>query len=248
MTAALALFPQESSVVYIDPDAAIFAPMASAAALLENNDIVVTPHHLSPIRPAQMLPLLRSGAFNLGFLAVRRSPVGLTFLRWLDSVLETQCYVDGTTGVFVDQKWMDLASSFFPVTVLRDHGYNVAYWNIAQRPVTVHDGVYRANGAPLTLFHFSGVDTGRDMRFIGKTAPHGVEPIHALRTSYKDALSTLKEQCAITETWSYARYESGEPIAHEARLVAREQPDVLHESDNPFSRSNEYFLSRGRVA
>lgn len=248
MTAALALFPQESGVIYIDPDAAAFAPLEAAIVLLDSSDIVVTPHHLAPIRPAQMIPLLRSGAFNLGFLAVRRSTIGVTFLRWLDAVLETHCYVDGAAGIFVDQKWMDLASSFFPITVLRDPGYNVAYWNIAQRPVTVRDGAYCVDGVPLTLFHFSGVDIGRDMRFIRRAAPHGVEPIYALRTNYKDALSTLKAQCVITEAWSYARYDSGEPIAHEARLVARDQPEVLHESDDPFSRSNEYFLSRGRIA
>ena len=62
-------------------------------------------------------------------------------------------------GYFVDQRWMDLAPGLIPsLFVLRDPGYNVAYWNLSSRDVRRTGDGYTVNGRPLRFFHFSGYD------------------------------------------------------------------------------------------
>src|SRR5690606_24035113 len=47
--------------------------------------------------------------------------------------------------------------ALFEHTVLRDPGFNVAYWNLHERPLTkTADGTVTAGGSPLRFFHFSG--------------------------------------------------------------------------------------------
>ena len=54
---------------------------------------------------------------------------------------------------------MDLAPSLFEnVTILKDPGYNVAYWNLHGRKVHRAESGYQVNGQPLVFFHFSGIE------------------------------------------------------------------------------------------
>ncbi len=247
MRAALALFPESTAVIYLDPDIVLFGPLAAAHSTLQEADVVVTPHHLTPPDAATLVPLLRTGAWNLGFLGVRRSDAGLAFLTWFTTTLETMCYTDPATGLFVDQKWMDLAGSFFPVTVLRDATYNVAHWNLQARPIDVTDDVLTVDGARLTFIHFSGTDLGRDQRFFLRWAPRGDEAVHELRCSYKASTARWRDRFRFSTVWSYDTYDSGEIVAREARLVVRAERHLLDECEHPFAQSNEYFLSRSRT-
>ena len=62
---------------------------------------------------------------------------------------------------------MDLAPGLFEsVHVLTDPAYNVAYWNLHGRCVTV-DGCPWVNGCPLVFFHFSGIEP-EDMERVSK--------------------------------------------------------------------------------
>ena len=63
--------------------------------------------------------------------------------------------------MFVDQRWIDLAPSLFDVHIVRDAGWNVAYWNLAQRPITRFGNRLEAAGRPLRFFHYSGFDPDR---------------------------------------------------------------------------------------
>jgi hypothetical protein len=74
------------------------------------------------------LDILRSGVYNLGFLGLTRSQETMRFLKWWQVRLHDRCLVDLNRGLFVDQRWMDLAPGLFDgVFVLRDPGCNVAY-------------------------------------------------------------------------------------------------------------------------
>jgi glycosyltransferase involved in cell wall biosynthesis len=124
---------------------------------------VLTPHILSPF-PDKKLPndldILRSGTYNLGFLALQASKETDAFLDWWWRWLQTDCYSDPRTGVFTDQKWVNFAPIFWPsFHVLRDVTYNVAYWNLHERTLTYEKDQWLVNGRPLAFYHFSGFKT-----------------------------------------------------------------------------------------
>ncbi len=83
----------------------------------------------------------------------------MQLLDWWSERLATDCLVAPERGYFVDQRWMDLAPGLIPrLAILRDEGYNVAYWNLPSREVTRDGERYTVNGRPLRFFHFSGYD------------------------------------------------------------------------------------------
>jgi len=63
----------------------------------------------------------------------------------------------------VDQRWVDLAFGYFGAYVLRDPGFNVAYWNAEFRRLDRNgDGQTVVNDEwPLRFFHFSGYSPRR---------------------------------------------------------------------------------------
>lgn len=152
-----------ANVIYIDPDIRLYRGMTEVIDGLNNGaDIIVTPHLLAPIndqhRPSE-LDIRRAGTYNFGFCAVRNSDNTANFVDWWQSKLTHDCVVAIEAGIFVDQSWIDLVPGLFEnVQVLRHPGYNVAYWNIAQREVRVDRDSWTVNGAPLVFFHYSGLD------------------------------------------------------------------------------------------
>ena len=240
----MADYPAEAVFMYLDPDIAVYGPFLEARRSLERAAILATPHHLSDIPTPSMLAVLKHGTFNLGFLGLRRSSEAARFLEWWDQKLESFCYVDLPRGLFVDQKWFDVAMGMFPITVLSEPGYNVGYWNCATRPIAFQEAAATVCGRPLRFVHFSHADLGRDMRFFRRWLPRGNEPIYQLRRDYLAAVAALRAQVLTADAWTYDLYRSGERIAHEARLSCRLQPALLEESGDPFARSNEYFLSQ----
>jgi hypothetical protein len=74
--------------------------------------------------------------------------------------------VDVPKGLMTDQKWVDLAPTLFPDTLIfRDDTYNVAWWNINQRQVTRCGEQFLVNGRPLTFYHFSGFNPAKPLVF-----------------------------------------------------------------------------------
>lgn len=150
-------------VIYLDPDIEVFAPITEAAELADERGIVLTPHTLEALpsdgfEPSE-LTILGSGTYNLGFIAVGRGAFG--FLDWWADHLRRDGLISKEEGMFVDQRWIDLTPSLFDVHIVRDPGWNVAYWNLAQRPITRFGNRLEAAGRPLRFFHYSGFDPDR---------------------------------------------------------------------------------------
>jgi glycosyltransferase involved in cell wall biosynthesis len=150
--------------VYIDPDITLFKPLVEVMdALKADADIVLTPHLISPITDQKSpteLDIRRSGTYNCGFCATKRTKNAESFLKWWMQKLEYDCVVDMDRGIFTDQSWIDLTPGLFEnVFILRHPGYNVAYWNLAQRKIAKSpSGIWLSNGEPLVFFHFSGIN------------------------------------------------------------------------------------------
>ena len=123
-------------LVYFDPDIIITNSLKNLWDLLDKKSIVLTPHLTNPItddkHPSE-IDILRSGSYNLGFIALSHNKTSLKFLDWWIPHLMKHGFNDIEQGLFTDQKWIDLVPSIFDdVYVIRHPGYNIAYWNLQQ--------------------------------------------------------------------------------------------------------------------
>lgn len=217
--------------VYLDPDILLFGPLGAVrAAFLAGASSALTPHLLCPIakdgkRPSNQ-DILLSGAFNLGFAAFANETEARAFLSWWGEALLAHCYVLPEEGLFVDQRFVDLAPGFLArLTIIRHPGYNVAYWNLADRPIRNVSGQWIAGEVPLVFFHFSGVVPG-DEAVLSKhqdrftPASIGVDAA-ALLSGYRARLMDNGHQQWSRIADPYARFRDGTPIPGVVRRALR---------------------------
>ena len=75
------------AVIYLDPDTALLSSLDPIVDWLADDDILLTPHLLDPNDTPLAIEdndvaTLRTGIFNLGFVAVRTDGEGVRFARW----------------------------------------------------------------------------------------------------------------------------------------------------------------------
>jgi glycosyltransferase involved in cell wall biosynthesis len=215
--------------IFLDPDIAVYRPLNEAFdALSGDGQAALTPHRLTPGIGAGWptdRDLLRVGAYNLGFLAVRQTSQVIQVVEWWASRLERECLVALEDGLFVDQKWIDLWPSFCAhTTILRHPGYNVAYWNLGERKIERSGSDYLVNGKPLVFFHFSGVmPHHRDVLskhqhfFTPKNIGHADHLLQSYITEVLDSGHAELERMACR----YSLFEHGVPIPPLARSFFR---------------------------
>lgn len=159
-------FDDGSGVCYFDPDIRICSRMPELEALLQNHSVVLTPHLTEPMPRDGSKPdeqaLMVAGIYNLGFIGLSAREGSSFLLEWWQERLRKDCVSDPANGLFVDQKWMDFAPSLVAdLALLRVPSYNVAYWNMATRPLERADDGVLVAGHPLRFLHFSGYDPTR---------------------------------------------------------------------------------------
>ena len=152
--------------VYLDPDMRLYAPLDEMFQAVRDHGLVLNPHFTDPMprdgRKPNEQDILIAGAYNLGFIGIGSTTFADELLDWWGVRLERDCIVDPERGFFVDQRWIDLVPGMADdFSVLRDPGFNVAYWNLPTRTVEERDGRWFVNGVPLKLFHFSGFDASK---------------------------------------------------------------------------------------
>jgi glycosyltransferase involved in cell wall biosynthesis len=195
-------------VCYFDPDIYFYQPIDEIWELLSSYSMVLTPHLLDflddEFNPGE-LEILQSGSYNLGFIGLSKNPELFRFLDWWQKKLSKHCIVDKTKGLFVDQKWIDLAPSLFSdVYIHRDPGCNVAYWNLNHRHIAYENGKYMVNGAALNFFHFSGFSPDRMnvlSKYQNRFVPKDLPTLRSLFEAYRDCL--LTHNYASSKQWSY---------------------------------------------
>ena len=132
-----------------------------SSRLSREHSIVLTPHLTEPMPRDGGLPaeqnLLLLGTYNLGFIGMGDTEQGRRMLDWWSTRLATDSYVDVGHGFFTDQRFIDFVPSLFEPYLVKDPSWNVAYWNLATRPLTRGaDGGVLVAGHPLTFVHLSG--------------------------------------------------------------------------------------------
>jgi hypothetical protein len=246
---ALAMLVEKSGadkIFYLDPDIAVFGPLDSLVAELDENDIVFTPHQILHDLNHEAIvdneiASLQHGIYNLGFVGINASGEGYRFAHWWSERLKRYCYNDIPSGLFVDQRWCDLVPAFFDkVKVSRNAGYNVASWNLSHRDVTINEsGEVFANNDPLRFFHFTKIE-GVGLGMVNKYAKDNIH-VYELVSWYKHWLGRFTSPQIPRKWWHYGRFQNGEPIRKEHRLLYRGWPDLQQSYPDPFAAGEKSY-------
>ncbi len=239
-------------VVYLDPDILVLSPLEKVEGLLDRGaSAVLTPHLTGRVddghNPGETT-MLRVGVYNLGFIGISLHGDGPGLVDWWCDRLERGAVVDLDKGLFTDQKWADLMPSLFDgVAVLRSPGYNVAYWNLMHRKVDCFNGIWRANGEPISFFHFSGVDPRNPGIFSKHQDRYTVRNIGELRGLYEHYVDLLSRNGyfeMVKIPYGYGRLADGTRVHPAMRAYFRQNLDV-----GAFSVKQPYeFLNAGYFA
>ena len=229
-------------VIYFDPDIKLYSGLDHLLGLLDSANAVLTPHLTDSLRGLGMprdIEILRAGAYNLGFIALRKSDETLRLVSWWSDKLYDQCVIDLAQGLFVDQKWMDLVPGLFDhILVTRSPRYNVAYWNIQHRRITRAGHQWMVNGEPLCFFHFSGYDPRQPDVFSRHQTRYRLDELGLtaeIVNDYGRELASHGHPENSAWPYSYACFENGVPIPDPCRPVHHESGAMLDEIPNPFS-------------
>jgi glycosyltransferase involved in cell wall biosynthesis len=233
-------------VCYFDPDILVLDDLSELYGMLGRADAVLTPHLTAPIEDRAVpneREILLSGVYNLGFLGIAFNERTLPFLDWWSRRLYDQCLHEVERGLFVDQRWMDLAPAFLPeIEILRDPGYNVAYWNLAHRKIEPRAGGWLVNGAPLRFYHFSGYDFRRpeliskfQNRFTFADRPD-VLPLFRL---YGESIRAEGQEKVQDYPYQYGRFDNGVPVPEVSRRTLRQVDPEGKRWPDPFAAAGE---------
>ncbi len=231
-------------VVYLDPDIAVFNPMAELEAKLDDFSIILTPHQVEPNQTAlavndNEMTSFKYGIFNLGFIAVRNDPTGRAFAAWWDGMLYRSCYEAVEQGIYTDQKYCDIVPALFDrVHIERDPGFNVASWNISRRRIRITgNGDILANGSLLKFYHFTKIGGAGDVMTNRYSADN--YEISEIRFWYKRQVTAGAMPDIPKSYWHYGAFSNGVSISRAARAAYRSRFEASSPWADPFDVSGE---------
>ncbi|WP_163400283.1 glycosyl transferase [Flavobacterium fluviatile] len=147
-------------LLYIDPDILVTSHFDEVFTILDDKNIVITPHICTPIDD-EFAPTdyhtLRGGVFNLGFIALSHYEKVKDFLNWWGARVVKYGFMNFCKGMFYDQIWINYVPVFYDnYSILKHPGYNMANWNLHERQLSIIENKYFVNeNYPLRFFHFS---------------------------------------------------------------------------------------------
>ncbi|TWD96464.1 hypothetical protein FB550_111122 [Neobacillus bataviensis] len=240
------IFPKEEKFIFLDTDIKIFGPLDEVIHALDQSPVLVTPHITEDdgIIDNELTTIIY-GICNTAFLAVKRSDEAENFLRWWAYRLKKYCYENTSEGMYVDQKWVDLALSIFDVHLFKHPGYNVACWNLPQRRLKYNSkGNYSVNKQPLRCFHFSGLFNNRLNSVLKQYLPDKTHAVYQIKDTYLQELQQAGQDKLSNEPWSYDYFVNGEKIKSKSRKKYSGSSKLQNKFSNPFEQSNATFLGK----
>jgi hypothetical protein len=208
-------------IFYLDSDIYFYGCLCELFKEINNKSILLTPHYLYEYPDDSCTPsdltLLRAGIFNAGFIGVSNTPTAQRFLHWWQSKTLKFGRNDPNKGMCGDQKWLDLVPILFEdVKICRHKGFNVAYWNLHERPITISDGIYYCDNEPLIFFHFSGFNiiqksilklSHHSNRMFLQSTPEGFINNYQRKVNKKIKNSTFLNKKYKYEKWWHKKYK-----------------------------------------
>jgi hypothetical protein len=252
----LAKFELEA-LIYLDPDIYVYSPLIPIMGMLPAFNVVLTPHLTSPLPDDGRSPcerdLLYNGTYNLGFIAVTSSHESIRMLDWWESRCLHEAFSEGRSGLFVDQKWINLVPGIFEgVAICRDLGCNVAYWNLNERILSGSGDDYLVSGtAPLRFFHFSGTDLDDPTMLSKNTDRFSLEnrpDLVSLFSEYKTEVVQSRVAAKDSLPYGFDVFSDGSAVTRLQRRIFAAQELEFGEG-NPFDARGRFydFLGRHRL-
>ena len=229
------------SILYLDPDILVTHPLDDLYEELKKADIILTPHLDKDYPDDGLMPddghIMRSGIFNLGFIGLRKSDSTGEFLSWWKHKLYDKCVIDTPAGYFVDQKFIDLASVLFPnITIIKDTGYNAAYWNTHSRRIYKKENKWMCNNGILYFYHFSNYKPEKPNILSGHQTRYRLEELEGLNALFIMYTNLLKQNGYDSTRqlpYDYNQYTNGRIISDAERIAYRKGLPITA-VDNPF--------------
>jgi len=240
------------NIIYFDPDILLFSSLNPVWNVLQEKDIIITPHIVTPETIySGVFPetnILATGIYNLGFIGIKKTPTSTAFINWWQNRLTEKCFIDKIEGLFTDQKWIDFLPALFDsskIEISKNLGLNAAPWNFYERKFIKEDGTWyitnRITGQdkdPLIFVHFSGFN----YKELNANAASN-KNIFNLKV-YDDIMPVLESYAAIIKQSDYAAYfnysytygcfDNGQTIVHFHRRLFRRLLMDSNETGNPF--------------
>ena len=247
--------------IYFDADIVVYHSLRKILDQLDNTSIILSPHLLSidnppsinvkAIRKLESYLLRNGGIFNGGFLALRRTEESKAFIKWFKEHLRMYGF-DDRPMQSGDQFWLTCVPLYFrEVSVQRDPGANLAYWNLYERTIEQDgSGKIQVNGEPLLFFHFAGFDMNTPNKISKYGIPRGLEivpnPIVELVKNYYCLLIENGYEETKNYPYAFAEFDDGQTITPMMRRLYFNE--IFHDKarkGSPFEQ-HEYLLSRLR--
>jgi hypothetical protein len=207
-----------------------------------------------------------NGIFNLGFCGIKNDEWGSRVVTWWQERLRDQAFADRSVGQFTDQKWMDWMPALLAnrLCVLQSLGMNMAPWNYFERQLHQDsEGIirvtYRSTDIPqrddrLIFVHFAGYDYAKLKQGIIERKRiedlKDYDDLALVNNIYRDAIVANANvfDTFITQPYSYATYDNGDPIASFHRRLYHGLENL---PENPFSTGigtfHEAISKRGMI-
>jgi hypothetical protein len=246
------LFSQRgfTKILYFDPDIVVFNELTRIFDLLDNYSIVLTPHITQPLpddgRVPRDIDILKVGCFNLGFIGLAKSKNSGRLLSWWKERLYDTCLQGPVSGYAVDQVWISLVPCLFDdYYILRDPGYNIAYWNLHERTITKEQDEFLINRTPLYFFHFSGINIAnleRISKYQNRFTLTHFPVLKELLEMYKNSLMQNGFNDAAKWPYKYGFSSTGKQISDVTRGIFWGLGVDSEEFGNPFENFYRKFL------
>lgn len=155
------IYPDLDKLIYFDTDLWITDSVEHIIKNLDSFDIILTPHITQPIDLQEQWnekQFLNAGLYNTGFVGMKRSENTIKFLTWWKNHLKDYGYYDFCNGMGIDQLCANFVPLFFEKVLIEySPAYNLAYWNLHERKLSlVNEKVVVNDSGNLLFFHFSG--------------------------------------------------------------------------------------------
>jgi len=217
--------------LYFDPDIRLYDRVDELFDATLEARISLTPHCLRPIVRdgigTSEFDIMQAGVCNLGYIGVSRE--ASEFVDWWGERLRRDSVSDPTNQLFTDQRWIDLAIPIFLPRIMTSPAYNVAYWNLDQRPVTKVGATYLVGDEPLRFFHFSGFDPQNPF-WLSKHQPSTARvsiaessELAELVLQYRDEVLAHRQSSAPAPTYGWSEAFPGFPLDSRTRRMLREE-------------------------